>query len=267
MTTISFLNFKGGVGKTTSALNLAAAFAIMGKQVLLIDLDPQRNLSSVMGYRPEDGESIYDALLTKGSVLPIYDHDRIPNFRFVPSDIRLKDIEIDLYKRINKEKVLENLIKPWMDKFDYIFIDCPPSQGILQINAMSASDYLIIPIDCKVFSLHGMGDITMAFDEIKADVNEKLQIMGYLLTLYEGNTRLSQSIEASMRDRYKELVFKTRIRKNTRLGETPAKNLNIYEYDVDSIGAEDYMALAEEILQQKRPDNWKTIIPIPTTES
>lgn len=258
-TKISILNFKGGVGKTTTTLNLGAALSLLGKRVLVIDLDSQRNLSPIMGYHPGDGETVFDALSTKGGELTIYGHDRMKNLFFVPADKRLTGIDISLFNRSNREHILDKLLKKEEEDYDFILIDCPPKSLTLNKNAMVASDYLIIPIDCKVFSIQGMGDIFEELEEIKSDqdLNPKLQIMGYLLTMYDSRTKLSKEVERNLKRNYPERVFRTKIHINTRLSETPGYNLNIFEYDPESTGAEDYMSLAEEITGLKRKKKWK----------
>lgn len=261
-TKISILNFKGGVGKTTTALNLGAALSLLGKRVLVIDLDSQRNLTPIMGYQPGDGETIYDALVTKGGELTIYGHDRMPNLFFVPADKRLTGIDISLFNRSNREHILDKLLRKEEEDYDYILIDCPPKSLLLNKNAMVASDYLIIPIDCKVFSIQGMGDIFEELEDIKSDedLNPRLQIMGYLLTMYDGRTKLSKEADRILSENYPDRVFQTKIRINTRLAEAPGYNQNIFEYDPESTGAEDYLTLAEGISGVKREKNWKISI-------
>ena len=250
---IALLNFKGGVGKTTTTVNLGKALHLLKKKVLLIDLDSQMNTSGIMGYNKGDGDTIYEAMISKvATPLPVYEHEIEEGvidtgFDFVPASVMLADIGEVLMGRVRREDILKNLLAPYEDEYDYILMDCPPNRGIITVNAMCASDSLIVPLDSEVLSLEGMGEITAKFEEIRSTVNNSLDIMGYLMTKYNGRLRLHQTVAETMEGTYQDKVFKTRIRLNVALGEMPASRQNIFEYSPESYGAKDYMRLAEEI--------------------
>lgn len=250
--TIAILNFKGGVGKTTTAINLGAALRLLRKKVLLIDLDFQCNTTYTLNFEVGDGETVYDALVAKdGSVeLPIYEYR--DGFDFVPASIQLETVGEQLVNRLRKEEILKRVVAPYDGLYDYILIDCPPNGGILNINAMSASDSLLVPIDCEVYSLQGMKMITDKFREVKEYINPELEIEGYLLTRYDGRLGLHKMAAAQMHQKYPGQVFNARIRRNTDLSKTPAEHQTIFEYNPQAIGAEDYMQLAREITGIKK---------------
>lgn len=243
---LGLVNFKGGVGKTTTTVNLGKALHLLKCKVLLIDLDSQVNASDIMGYDRGDGDTIFEAMCSKSPTpLPVYEHDK--GFDFVPASVRLEDIDEALVGRLRREDILKKLIAPYEEEYDYILIDCPPNRGVMTVNAMCASDALIVPIDSEILSLQGMGEITAKFELIKSTANPKLEILGYLLTRYNSRLRLHKTVAESMEANYPGKVFKTRIRLNVTLAEMPSQRQNIFEYDELSNGAEDYRLLAEEI--------------------
>lgn len=252
---ISFLNFKGGVGKSTSTVNVAKALYQLGKKVLVIDADAQGNASKMMGYRPaktedESLKTLYDAM--RGNIPLKYciclEQDGIEGYEFVPANSDLYRCEQELVSVTGREYILKTLLEPHINEYDYILIDCPPNNGLLAINAMGASDYLIIPINCEVFALDGMGMISAKFEEVKRIINPKLEILGYLMARYDKRLTLHREAVKIMEATFGEKVFKSKIRTNIQLAQSPALFTNVFEIAPDSPGAKDYMQLAKEIL-------------------
>lgn len=259
-------NYKGGVAKTTSAYNLAVAFWMLGKRVLLIDTDPQCNLSGMLGFNQQSGDpTLNEWLRTDGMTMPAY--EKYPGLYYVPSSKALRDIESFLNSKVNREmffynKKLKPYLQPQQDgtyMFDYVLIDCSPKEGLMNNNNMSASDYVLIPAECSGFSLQGMQDLLFGINEIKENVNPKLDILGFLIIKYDKQTRISRAVSEFFDSNYGDKVFKTRIRKNVKFDETPLQYKGIFEHAPESNGAEDYMSLAEEITGCTRPENWQTM--------
>ena len=259
-------NYKGGVAKTTSAYNLAVAFWMLGKRVLLIDTDPQCNLSGMLGFNQQSGDpTLNEWLRTDGMAMPAY--EKYPGLYYVPSSKALRDIESFLNSKVNREmffynKKLKPYLQPQQDgtyMFDYVLIDCSPKEGLMNNNNMSASDYVLIPAECSGFSLQGMQDLLFGINEIKENVNPKLDILGFLIIKYDKQTRISRAVSEFFDSNYGDKVFKTRIRKNVKFDETPLQYKGIFEHAPESNGAEDYMSLAEEITGCTRPENWQTM--------
>lgn len=246
---ISILNFKGGVGKTTTAINLSAALALKKKKVLLIDLDGQCNTSLALNYNVGDGETVYDALMdeTEQTILPVYDFQK--NFDFIPASIQLGSIAEKISNRMRKEEILTRLLKRIEANYDMVIIDCPPSEGILNINAMAASDYIIIPVDGELFSLQGISNITTRVERVKAMINPNLDIMGFLFTRYDSRISITKEIMRNLQDQFPGKVLNTRIRKNAALVKTPILHQTIFDYDPSSNGADDYEQLCKEVLK------------------
>lgn len=252
--TIAILNHKGGVGKTTTAVNLGGALNLLGMKVLLIDLDPQRNATKIMGFEGVEGITVFDALIDKSykTLLPIYEH--CEGFDIVPADREMSGIESYLdNRRIAVNKVLKKLItkrealamEAGEEFYDYILIDCPPSLGILTINAMSAADSIIIPIN-RQLSLLGMADLLEKIDEVKED-NPRLYIEGYLMTDFNRRMKSVQTTQDYIERKCEERIFNARIRHNETLSAMIEKQQSVFEYDRKCNGAIDYMSLAQEI--------------------
>ena len=254
--TMSILNSKGGVAKTTTCYNLGVSLWNLGKRVLLIDTDAQCNLTGLIGFDPTEGDStIYEWLIDDEKNIPIY--ELYPGLFYIPSSKKMRDIESLLMNKRAREMVLEKKISFIKEKFDYVLIDCSPKEGLINDNAMCASDYVLIPTECSGFSLQGMQNLLLSISDIKENLNGKLDILGFLLTKYDRNTRISKQVTEYFEEAFQGKVFKTKIRKNIKFDETPLRHKGIFEYSPDCNGAEDYMTLGEEITGELRPENWK----------
>lgn len=243
---ISISNHKGGVGKTTSTVNIGAGLAVAGKKVLLIDLDPQANLTQCVGLQ-EVEQSIYGAL--RGDYeLPIY--SVTDNLDLVPSHLDLASIEIELSTKIARETVLKKLLEKVKTNYDYILIDCPPSLGLITINAFVASNSVYIPLQAQFLALHGLNKLTDIIKLVQDNLNPSLVIGGVFITHYDSRKILNRDIVESVKDYFTGQVFKTMIRDNVALAEAPAQGLDIFRYNPQSNGAKDYQNLVNEILEQ-----------------
>lgn len=253
-TKIAFTNFKGGVGKTTSAVNLCKALHDLGKKCLIIDADPQGNASKMLGYRltSETGDSLYEALSGKSQIKDcIYvENDNEESFDYIPSKTDLYQSEQELVSRTGREQILRMLLDEVENEYDFILIDCPPNYGLLSINAMCACDYVTIPVNCEVFALDGLGIISAKCQEIKKLINPKLNILGYIAFRYDGRLNLHKDIISEMENIFSDKVFSTKIRLNISAAESPASRKNIFDFAPESTAANDYMKLAKEILNK-----------------
>ncbi len=247
---VAVANQKGGVGKTTTAINLATSLALDGMRVLLIDVDPQGNLTSgvgLKGQRPEAG-TIYEALLTdappESFVLPT----RVERLSLIPADRNLTGAEIELVSAPAREHRLRRVIDPLRSQYDLIFVDCPPSLGLLTLNALVAADAVLIPLHCEYFALEGLADLVGTLRRVRTALNPTLDIEGVLLTMYDDRTNLGHLVARDVREFFKEKVFNTIIPRNVRLGEAPSHGMPAVLYDAKSRGAVAYVALAQEML-------------------
>lgn len=248
---IAILNFKGGVGKTTTAINLCAGLAKKKKRTLLIDLDAQHNSSFHLGYEVKDGENIYDALLdrTMNTELPIYEYQK--NFDFVPSSIMLREAAEMLVARLKREEILKYLVTSVESDYDYIMYDCPPADGVLNINALCAADAIIVPVKPDDYSLQGITALVERINEIKRLYNPKLDIMGFLFVDYNSQLNMHKSSRNEMRDAFPNKIFNAIINRCVRFTETPSFHQTIFDYAPTSSGAGDFMQLTNEILKYK----------------
>ncbi|SFC39972.1 ParA family protein [Zunongwangia sp. SCSIO 43204] len=248
---IAIANQKGGVGKTTTSVNLAASLGVLEKKVLLIDADPQANATSGLGIDVEEIE-LGTYQLLEHSITPekAIMETSSPNLDLIPAHIDLVAIEIELVDQENRESMLRKAITPLKDQYDYILIDCAPSLGLLTLNALTASDSVIIPIQCEYFALEGLGKLLNTIKSVQKIHNNKLDIEGLLLTMYDSRLRLSNQVVEEVQKHFDEMVFETIIQRNVRLSEAPSYGESIINYDASSKGATNYLSLAHEIIKK-----------------
>jgi chromosome partitioning protein len=238
------------VGKTTTAINLATSLALTHRRVLLVDVDPQGNLTSGVGFKAQrsDGGTIYEALLAGGAPESFVLPTRIENLSLIPSDRNLIGAEIEMVALPEREHRLKRLLHPLRARFDHVFIDCPPSLGLLTLNALVAADAVLIPLHCEYFALEGLAELVGTMRRVRGGLNPALDIEGVLLTMYDDRTNLGQLVARDVREFFKEKVFNTIIPRNVKLGEAPSHGLPGVLYDAKSRGAAAYAALAREVL-------------------
>lgn len=248
---IALANQKGGVGKTTTSMNLAASLATLEKKVLLIDADPQANASSGLGVDTNQVEcSLYNALIDNLDIREaIYTTD-IEGLDIIPSHIDLVGAEIELLNASKRERILSNLLKTVTKEYDYILIDCSPSLGLITVNALTAADSVIIPVQCEYFALEGISKLLNTIKIVKSKLNPGLGIEGFLLTMYDSRLKLANQVYDEVKKHFRELVFNTLIPRNVKLGEAPGHGLPAILYDADSIGAKTHLELAQEIINK-----------------
>jgi chromosome partitioning protein len=243
---ISISNHKGGVGKTTSAINIGAGLNRLGKKVLLIDLDPQANLSQSLGLiDPEP--NIYGAIRGEYELQPV---EVVKGLDVIPSTLDLSGAEVELSGEAGREYILRELIEPIRASYDYILIDSPPSLGLLTINAFTASDEVYIPLQAQYLALQGLTKLIEVIDKIKKRLNKELRVGGVFITQFDGRKVLNRDVKATIEAHFKEAVFKTRVRDNIALAEAPSQGLDIFRYSPKSYGAEDYLSLSTEVLKR-----------------
>lgn len=249
---IAIANQKGGVAKTTTAVNLAACLALLGKKVLLIDIDPQGNSSSGLGVDKEQVKyCVYDVLINSLPIDSVICKGEVEGLDILPATIQLAGAEIELVTAISREVKLKKAIDPVRPKYDYIFIDSPPSLGLLTINALTAADSILIPIQCEYYALEGLGQLMNTFELIKKHLNPGLEIEGVLLTMFDARTNLSIQVVDEVKAYFKSKVYGTIIPRNVRLSEAPSHGKPIVLYDPKSRGAEVYQELAKEVVERE----------------
>jgi chromosome partitioning protein len=247
---IAIANQKGGVGKTTTTVNLSACLATLGKKVLLIDIDPQGNASSGVGVKKGELEScIYDVLIDNEDIKAVIQQSKVENLHVLPATISLAGAEIELVSTISRELRLKNALEGVRERYDYIIIDCPPSLGLLTINALTAADSIIIPVQCEYYALEGLSQLLSTIRLVQKHLNKNLMIDGVLLTMLDARTNLGIQVIEEVKKYFQDKVYKTVVPRNVRLSEAPSHGEPIITYDAKSRGAEVYLELAREVIK------------------
>ena len=248
---IAFANQKGGVGKTTSAVNIAASVGILGKSVLLIDLDPQGNTTSGVGINKKNLKSTsYELLIDEIDAAQAIVETEFKNLSVIPSNISLAGAEFDLYQLDNREYRLKKQLEAVKDNYDYIFIDCPPSLGMITVNALAAADAVIIPMQCEYYALEGLSQLMITIRKIKQLYNPELEICGILITMFNGRLILTMQVISELKKYYSDKLFKTPVSRNVKLSEAPSFGKPVYYHDKSSMGANEYLEVAKELLER-----------------
>lgn len=246
---ISVANQKGGVGKTTTTVNLGTILAKKGKKVLLIDADPQGNATSGLGVEKDVEPSTYDILVNDAELQESLQDTIIKNLKVCPANMNLAGAEVELVSMMSREQRLKEKLEPLKEKFDYILIDCPPSLGLITLNSFTASDSVLIPVQCEYFALEGLGQLLNTINLVKKHLNKEIRIEGALLTMYDMRTNLSNQVVKEVKKYFEDKVYKTVIPRNVRLSEAPSYGMPITEYDPKSKGAKSYLKFAKEFLK------------------
>ncbi len=250
--TICIANQKGGVGKTTTAVNLGTSIALHKKKTLLVDIDPQGNAGSGLGVRTRDEQSIYHAIVLEHEMRSVIQKTQVPNLSFAASDIDLTGAEIELVNMEQREFKLKNCLAQVKDAFDYILIDCPPSLGLLTVNSLVAADSVLIPLQCEYYALEGLSQLLNTVKLVKSSLNPELSIEGILLTMFDKRNNLSHQVAEEIMQHFSSKVFEVIVPRNVRLAECPSHGKPVFFYDKSSIGAKSYLALAKNIIGEER---------------
>lgn len=249
---IAIANQKGGVGKTTTAINLAASLAVLEKKVLIIDADPQANTTSGLNFSPDNDEkrTIYEVMIGTIDIQDALIQTEIPDLQMIPSHINLVGAEIEMIDVEDRETILKRRLAPIRDNYDYIIIDCSPSLGLITINALSASDSVMIPVQPEFFALEGLGKLLQTIRLVQSGVNPSLTIEGFVVTMFDGRTKVHAQVVSELKEHFQDMVFNTVIQRSIRLSEAPSHGKPIILYDVVSNGTTNYMNLAKEVLEK-----------------
>jgi chromosome partitioning protein len=252
---IAVANQKGGVGKTATVINLAAALAMAGKRTLIVDCDPQGNSSSGLGVTEQEGQAtLYHLLTGPFPVEELIFSTALPHLQILPADINLVGAEIELVQTANREGVLREKISPLVSQYDFIILDAPPSLGLLTLNAMTAAQTLIIPTQCEFYAMEGLSKLLKTVALVQQRLNPSLRIEGILLTMFDSRNNLSGQVEEEVRAHFESLVFKTVIPRNVRISESPSHGMSVIQYDLLSRGAQSYLKLGNELLERGQVD-------------
>ena len=251
---IAIANQKGGVGKTTTAINLAASLAVLEKKVLIIDADPQANTTSGLNFSPDNDQerTLYEVMVGQIDIRDTLIQTEIANLHMIPSHINLVGAEIQLVEAPDRESRIKNALAAIKDNYDYIIIDCSPSLGLITVNSLTAASSVIIPVQCEYFALEGISKLLNTIKIIKSKLNPQLEIEGFLLTMYDSRLRLANQIYDEVKRHFQELVFKTVIQRNVKLSESPSHGLPVILYDAESTGSKNHLALAKEIIAREK---------------